>query len=174
MMTTATPSFQQPARLTRGALAAAALLALGACTALAPNQKADAPTTPAFLETPPGWMAAAPADTLARGPWWTLFNDPVLDQLAPQVAVNNQNIAAAAAAVEESRAVIREQQAALVNDPIHDLKMLQLFASKFDQRLDDGALVGVAHHERHARGCGLALARGVVQQERVEILEDRG
>ena len=36
---------------------------------------------------PPGWMAAAPADTLTRGPWWTLFNDPVLNQLAPQVAV---------------------------------------------------------------------------------------
>ena len=101
----------RPNALSRAAFASIALLALGACTALAPNQKADAPTTPAFLETPPGWMAAAPADTLARGPWWTLFNDPVLDQLTPQVAVNNQNIAAAAAAVEESRAAVAEQRA---------------------------------------------------------------
>ena len=96
----------------RAALASSCLLALGACTALAPSQKADAPTSPAYLETPPGWMAAAPADTLSRGPWWGLFNDPVLDQLAPQVAVNNQNVAAAAAAVEESRAAVREQRAA--------------------------------------------------------------
>jgi NodT family efflux transporter outer membrane factor (OMF) lipoprotein len=56
-------------------------------------------------------MAAAPADTLSRGPWWTLFDDPVLNQLAPQVAVSNQNVAAAAAAVEESRAAVREQRA---------------------------------------------------------------
>ena len=94
------------------ALALASLLALGACTALAPSQKPDAPASPNWLETPPGWMSAAPADTLTRGPWWTLFNDPVLDQLAAQVAVSNQNVAAAAAAVEESRAAVAEQRAA--------------------------------------------------------------
>jgi len=101
-----------PARLAHASLTVTSLLALGACTALAPNQKFDAPSSARYLEPPPGWMAAAPADTLARGPWWTLFNDPVLDQLAPQVAVSNQNVAAAAAAVEESWATVREQRAA--------------------------------------------------------------
>jgi NodT family efflux transporter outer membrane factor (OMF) lipoprotein len=108
---TPAPASRAPDRLTRGALAIASLFALGACTALAPSQKADAPTSAQYLEPPPGWMAAAPADTLTRGPWWTLFNDPVLNELAPQVAVSNQNIAAAAAAVEESRAAVREQRA---------------------------------------------------------------
>ena len=28
------------------------------------------------------WVPAAPADTLERGPWWQLFDDPVLDALA--------------------------------------------------------------------------------------------
>ena len=102
----------RPARATLAVLAAASLLALGACTALAPNQKFDAPGSAGYLEPPPGWIAAAPADTLTRGPWWTLFDDPVLNQLAPQVSVSNQNIAAAAAAVEESRAAVREQRAA--------------------------------------------------------------
>ena len=105
-----------PARLARAtpaSLAVASLLALGACTALAPDQKARrAHARRSTSRPPPGWMAAAPADTLARGPWWTLFGDPVLDQLAPQVAVSNQNVAAAAAAVEESRAAVREQRAA--------------------------------------------------------------
>ena len=41
-------------RVTRAALAAASLLALGACTALAPSRKAEAPAAPRFLETPPG------------------------------------------------------------------------------------------------------------------------
>ena len=110
-MSTALP-FATRASRARAALATASLVALGACTALAPNDKFDAPSSAAFLETPPGWMAAAPADTLTRGAWWTLFNDPVLDQLAPQVAVSNQNVAAAAAAVEESWAAVREQRAA--------------------------------------------------------------
>jgi len=105
------PSRGRSRAFARHVLGLASLLALGACTALAPAQKADAPTTPRYLEPPPGWMAAAPADTLARGPWWTLFGDPVLDQLAAQVAVSNQNVAAAAAAVEESRAAVREQRA---------------------------------------------------------------
>ena len=97
--------------VSRSALAAASLAALCACTALAPSQPLTAPASAQYLEPPPGWMAAAPADTLTRGPWWTLFNDPVLDQLAPQVAVSNQTVAAAAAAVEESRAAVREQRA---------------------------------------------------------------
>jgi NodT family efflux transporter outer membrane factor (OMF) lipoprotein len=98
--------------LARSALSLAGALALGACTALAPPKPLDAPTSAGYLEPPPGWMAAAPADTLTRGPWWTLFNDPVLDELAPRVAVSNQTVAAAAAAVEESRAAVREQRAA--------------------------------------------------------------
>ncbi len=105
-MTTGTPHF-----LARGLIAGACLLALGACTALAPSQALTAPASAGFLEPPPGWMAAAPADTLSRGPWWTLFGDPVLDDLVKQVAVNNQNVAAAKAAVDESRAAVREQRA---------------------------------------------------------------
>ena len=120
MMTLGTPLPSTPpscgrsracARLARGALALASLATLGACTALAPSHKLDAPTSAQYLEPPPGWIAAAPADALTRGPWWTLFHDPVLDQLVPQVAVSNQNVAAAAAAVEESRAAVREQRA---------------------------------------------------------------
>ncbi len=117
MMTLGTPfSLAPPSRgrsraFARSALAVAGLLALGACTALAPSKPLDAPAAAKYLEPPPGWMAAAPADTLTRGPWWTLFNDRVLNQLVPQVAVSNQNVAAAAAAVEASRAAVREQRA---------------------------------------------------------------
>ena len=102
----------RPAHLARGAIALAAVLLVSACAMHGETTPLTAPTSAAYLETPPGWMTAAPADTLSRGPWWTLFGDPTLDKLAPQVAVSNQTVAAAEAAVEESRAAVREQQAA--------------------------------------------------------------
>ncbi|MCJ7798440.1 MAG: efflux transporter outer membrane subunit, partial [Polaromonas sp.] len=60
-----------------------------------------------------GWVPAAPADARQRGPWWQLFGDPVLDQLAAQVEVSNQNIAAAVGAYAQARALVREQRASL-------------------------------------------------------------
>ena len=60
-----------------------------------------------------GWVPAAPADALARGPWWSLFGDPVLDQLAARVEVSNQNVAAAVGAYAQARALVREQRASL-------------------------------------------------------------
>jgi len=99
-----TPSF-------RLALIVAALL-----SACATTQDAAAPSAPisaAYKEVPPGWIEAAPADALERGPWWTLFGDPLLDDLAKRVEVSNQNIAAATAAYAQARAIVREQRASL-------------------------------------------------------------
>ncbi len=72
----------------------------------------DAPA--AWKEAPaqPGWQPAAPADALPRGDWWTLFGDTTLDQLAAQVQVSNQNIAAAVASVAQARALVGERDAA--------------------------------------------------------------
>ena len=60
-----------------------------------------------------GWISAAPADMLDRGPWWLLFGDPVLTNLTSRVEVSNQNVAAAVAAYAQARAVVREQRASL-------------------------------------------------------------
>ena len=59
------------------------------------------------------WVRAAPADALERGPWWTLFNDPVLNDLAARVEVSNQNVAVAVAAYAQARALVAEQRAGL-------------------------------------------------------------
>jgi NodT family efflux transporter outer membrane factor (OMF) lipoprotein len=86
--------------------------ALSAC-AVGPNYvRPSAPISPTFKEAA-GWSPAAPADALDRGPWWTLFGDPILDGLEQKVQVNNQNIIAAEAAYRQARAVVREDQAAL-------------------------------------------------------------
>lgn len=104
-----------PPTPTRTALAAllAVLLAAG-CASTAPLPAPAPPDVPAAFKEPPpaGWQAAAPADTLERGPWWRLFNDPVLERWIGEVEVSNQNVAAAAAALAQARALVREQRAA--------------------------------------------------------------
>jgi outer membrane protein, multidrug efflux system len=66
----------------------------------------DAPTSAAWRdsdETVP-WKAGTPADAFARGEWWKLYSDPVLDDLELRALAANQNLQAAAARVEEARA----------------------------------------------------------------------
>ena len=89
-------------------------LALAACGSLTPRYEAPPVETPvAFKEGQGVWEPARPADTLERGPWWELFGDPVLNDLAARVEVSNQNVAAAVAAYAQARAITAEQRATL-------------------------------------------------------------
>ena len=100
-----------PARKPVLAALALALLLVG-CAVGPGYQRPTTPDVSAFKEAE-GWVVAAPADALERGPWWSLFGDPVLDGLATRVDVSNQNVAAAVAAYAQARAVVREQRASL-------------------------------------------------------------
>ena len=95
-------------------LVAAALLALqvSGC-AVGPDYQRPATQDVSRFKEAEGWVPAAPADALERGPWWSLFGDPVLDQLAARVEVSNQNVAAAVGAYAQARALVREQRASL-------------------------------------------------------------
>ncbi|MBC5767711.1 efflux transporter outer membrane subunit [Ramlibacter albus] len=91
-----------------------AALALAGCANLAPEYKVPEVETPvAFKEGQGVWEPAKPADTLERGPWWELFGDPVLNDLASRIEVSNQNVAAAVAAYAQARAEVAEQRATL-------------------------------------------------------------
>ncbi|HZU51794.1 MAG TPA: efflux transporter outer membrane subunit [Sphingomicrobium sp.] len=88
-------------------------LSLGACNLAPPYQRpATVPIPPSFKEAP-GWIVGKPNDAAARGEWWTLFNDPVLNALESKVVVTNQNVAAARAAYEAARALVIVQRSAL-------------------------------------------------------------
>ncbi len=90
-------------------------MALAGCAVGPTYDKPPAVDTPAaFKEGQGEWIRAVPADTLARGPWWQLFNDPVLNGLAERVEVSNQNVAAAVAAYAQARALVAEQRASLL------------------------------------------------------------
>src|ERR1700710_2673356 len=92
----------------------ALLILLTGCVNLAPPYQVPVVDTPiAFKEGSGAWVPGAPADALDRGDWWTLFDDPVLNDLASQVDFSNQNVAAAVAAYAQARAITREQRAGL-------------------------------------------------------------
>jgi NodT family efflux transporter outer membrane factor (OMF) lipoprotein len=89
-------------------------LVLAGCGSMGERYQVPAVDTPAaFKEGQGTWVPAAPADTLSRGPWWRLFNDPVLDSLVSQVEVTNQNVALAVANYAQARALVAQQRAAL-------------------------------------------------------------
>jgi outer membrane protein, multidrug efflux system len=86
------------------------VLALGLVgCAVGPNYKRAAVETPAaWKEAPPsGWKEATPQDNIAKGNWWEIFNDPVLNDLETQATTENQNLKAAVARVIQARAIAR-------------------------------------------------------------------
>ncbi|HEY8965813.1 MAG TPA: efflux transporter outer membrane subunit [Candidatus Methylacidiphilales bacterium] len=83
-------------------------LALAGCSVGPDYRKPDAAqeAPPAWKEEGP-WKEAAPRDAIAKGDWWTVFGDPVLDGLEKEAAAANQNLRAAVARVVEARAAAR-------------------------------------------------------------------
>jgi NodT family efflux transporter outer membrane factor (OMF) lipoprotein len=102
----------RPTQLPRLRLLALAALLLSGC-AVGPAYQRPSAAEPAVFKEAGDWAPAAPADTLERGPWWTLFGDPLLDRLAASIEVSNQNVAAAVAAYAQARALVQQQRAAL-------------------------------------------------------------
>lgn len=102
------------------ALSAAGVLAVAGCR-VGPNYtRPSAPLAPAFKETSPsnfksegGWSAAQPADAQLKGDWWTLFDDPQLNDLEAQVDPANQTLKQAEANFQAARAAIRFNRANL-------------------------------------------------------------
>ena len=66
-----------------------------------------------FKETP-GWKVARPAADLPRGPWWSMYNDPVLSELITELNVSNQNIALSEARFRQAVAVTQGARAPLL------------------------------------------------------------
>ncbi|HEX4198608.1 MAG TPA: efflux transporter outer membrane subunit [Caulobacteraceae bacterium] len=103
------PSLPKSVRWT---LLLSTIAVLAACE-VGPNyHRPPAETPPAFKEAE-GWTPAQPADGVDRGDWWTVFNDPLLNQLEAQVSISNQTLAADLAAYNEAHDVVAQDRAAL-------------------------------------------------------------
>jgi NodT family efflux transporter outer membrane factor (OMF) lipoprotein len=99
------------ASLRRGTALVLALI-VSSCTVGPDYVRPDAPAPAAWKELPPHKLAE-PADALPRGAWWTLFGDPVLDDLEQQVAAANQTLRAAEANYRQARAAVGTARAGL-------------------------------------------------------------
>ena len=108
-----------------------AVLALLAGCSLAPAYNPPAMTAPATFKEAAGWAAAAPADAAPRGSWWTMFGDPVLDNLEARVEPASPTLAAAAARYEQALGEARVARAA-------ELPSLDLSAEGSRNRLSAG------------------------------------
>jgi NodT family efflux transporter outer membrane factor (OMF) lipoprotein len=86
--------------------------ALAGCAIGPDYRRPAAPVPPAFKEAE-GWKISAPRDDADRGPWWTIFGDPVLNDLAPRVAASNQNLKAFEAAYRQALAAVAQSRASL-------------------------------------------------------------
>jgi NodT family efflux transporter outer membrane factor (OMF) lipoprotein len=95
-------------------------LALSGCRVGPTYVRPAAPTAPAFKEDLPtnfksedGWKLAQPSDAKLKGDWWTLFNDPQLNELEAQIDPANQTLKEADANFRAARAAVRYNKASL-------------------------------------------------------------
>ncbi len=85
-------------------LTLAGIVGLSGCMVGPKYKRPAAPPSAAFREPPPeGWKQAQPNESVLRGKWWELYNDPALNALEEQVTVNNNNILLAMAQYREAR-----------------------------------------------------------------------
>jgi NodT family efflux transporter outer membrane factor (OMF) lipoprotein len=93
-------------------------LALACCAgwlagcAVGPDYHRPAVATPAQFKHAEGWRQAAPADGLARGAWWELYQDPRLNTLVAALNSSNQTVAQYEAQYRQAQALVRSARAA--------------------------------------------------------------
>jgi NodT family efflux transporter outer membrane factor (OMF) lipoprotein len=93
------------------ALCVGSAAALAAACAVGPDYHRPKFDTAANFKEAGDWKPSEPNDVLSRGPWWTIFNDDVLNGLEAQIDISNQTVKAAEAAFEQSRALVSQARA---------------------------------------------------------------
>ncbi|HEY2604933.1 efflux transporter outer membrane subunit [Paraburkholderia sp. RL18-103-BIB-C] len=113
--------FEFSGRWGRAAVSSLLVALLAACSVEPTYNRPEVDTPAAFKEAPVAtatsaasapsaqdtgtWKEAQPADDAHRGQWWTIFGDAQLNALEEQAAAANQDLKAAAARVQQARAV---------------------------------------------------------------------
>src|ERR1700751_3846173 len=96
-----------PCRKAGFALEVAGLLA--ACTVGRDYSGPGVPVPAQYKEA--GWKIGEPLDAIDRGAWWSVYKDPVLDDLERQIDISNQNLKAAEAAFQQAEWIVAQARA---------------------------------------------------------------
>ena len=78
-----------------------------------PDYHRPAAPVPASFKELPGWKLATPADAAAKGAWWVVFGDPILNELEPQIDIGNQTLKENEAAYRAAQSLVDEARASL-------------------------------------------------------------
>ncbi len=87
----------------RAPLGLAVCVLIGGCT-VGPKYQRPTATVPAKWDVSEPWRESAPKDGVAKGEWWSVFNDDELTSLEKQALDANQTIRVSAARLEQARA----------------------------------------------------------------------
>ena len=92
---------------------ALALCCVLAGCAVGPNYHRPTAPVPAAFKENAGWKPATPGEIEPNKPWWSIYNDPLLDALERQVEVSNQTLKADEAAYRAAMEAIAVDRGAL-------------------------------------------------------------
>jgi NodT family efflux transporter outer membrane factor (OMF) lipoprotein len=99
--------------LARGALIAASTgLLLGACS-LAPDYHVPPTVIPQNFKETGIWVKATPQDSLSKGAWWKIYDDPTLDDLENRQDHSSPELDSALQRYDEARAYVAEAEAGM-------------------------------------------------------------
>jgi len=93
---------RQPQRM----LCILALLFLAGCK-VGPNYIRPPADVPRDYKENSNFRVAQPSDSIGKGAWWELYQDPQLNSLEDQLAVSNLSLKAAQARFDQARAAVR-------------------------------------------------------------------
>jgi NodT family efflux transporter outer membrane factor (OMF) lipoprotein len=86
---------------------------LAAC-AVGPNYHRPPAPTPQHFKEADGWKPAEPREAASGTPWWSVYDDAVLDDLEKQVDISNQTLKQSEAAWRQAMAITSAARAQLL------------------------------------------------------------
>jgi NodT family efflux transporter outer membrane factor (OMF) lipoprotein len=90
---------------------AVAVAALIAGCSVGPNYHRPSAPVPQRFKEADGWKPAEPRDVASGADWWSVYEDPTLDDLEKQIDISNQTLKASEAAWREAVALVTAARA---------------------------------------------------------------